>query len=203
MILIPLFNFIRSCIKLIFYILGKKKTVPLSPLAKQQIVKEYAKDFSIRILVETGTCSGSMVEATRCVFDKIYSIELDKDLYNRAKKKFLKFDYITIIQGDSGKKIPLVIEKISDPCLFWLDAHYSKGITAKGDKETPIMEELRHIFCHSIKDNVILIDDARLFVGKNDYPPLIKLKKFILKKCPNCVFEVKDDIIRIHKKISG
>lgn len=195
-------SIVKSIIPLYHFIIRKKEIIPPLPSVKQRIVKKYAKNFSIRILIETGTYLGDMVEATRNVFDKIYSIELDKNLYNRAKKKFSKSSHITIIKGDSSKNISLVIEKISEPCLFWLDAHYSGGITARGDKETPIMQELDHIFNHHVRNHVVLIDDARLFVGKKDYPSLRKLKKFVLKKHPALVFKVKDDIIRIHKRIA-
>jgi hypothetical protein len=101
--------------------------------------------------------------------------------------------------GNSSKVLPKIIKEIEEPCLFWLDAHYSEGITVKGDKETPIMEELNHIFSHSIKDHVILIDDARCFTGINDYPSIEELKHFVLNKFPKHRFNVKDDIIRIYK----
>ena len=86
-----------------------------------------------------------------------------------------------------------------EPCLFWLDGHYSAGITAKGEKETPIWEELEHICDHPIKNHVILIDDASLFVGKNDYPNLDSLQKFVESRFPDNIFEVRDDMIRIYK----
>jgi len=47
-------------------------------------------------------------------------------------------------------------------------------------------------------EHVILIDDARLFVGKDDYPTLHALKQMVLTEQPNWNFEVKDDIIRTY-----
>ena len=32
------------------------------------------------------------------------------------------------------------------PAIFWLDGHYSAGITAMGEQATPIFKELTHIF---------------------------------------------------------
>jgi len=178
----------------------KKKGRPLPPphLYKQRTVKEYAKVFSIMTFIETGTYEGAMVEATKTIFNKIYSIELDMTLYKNAKQRFSRFKNITIIQGDSRKVLPKLLKSIESPCLFWLDAHYSGGITAKGELETPIIQELQCILNHPIKKHVILIDDARYFVGQNDYPTTEELKKFVLTINPNLVFEIENDIIRIH-----
>jgi hypothetical protein len=178
----------------------KGKPVPPPHLVKQRTVKEYARRFSIRTLVETGTYQGDMVNATKNTFSKIFSVELNKTLYEQAKKKFAKFAHISIIQGNSSEVLPYILVEITQPCLFWLDAHYSGGVTVKGDIETPIMRELQLILAHALKEQVILIDDARLFVGQNDYPTLEQLRKFVFERLPGYVFEVENDIIRIHKK---
>ena len=44
----------------------------------------------------------------------------------------------------------------------------------------------------------ILIDDARLFLGKSDYPKIEEVEAMVRRKYPHWVFEVKDDIIRAH-----
>jgi hypothetical protein len=178
----------------------KGKPVPPPHLVKQRTVKEYARKFSVRTLIETGTYQGDMVNVTKDIFSKIYSIELDKTLYEQAKKRFAGFEHISIIQGDSGKVLPNILAEITQPCLFWLDAHYSGGHTAKGDIDTPVMGELRLIFEQTPGEPVILIDDARLFVGQNDYPTLEQLRSFVFERRPGYVFETENDIIRIHKK---
>lgn len=180
----------------------EKKGNPIPPpfLAKQRILEEFAKKFSLSIFIESGTYMGDMVFALKDLFNQIFSIELDNNLYRRAKKRFSKFPHITILLGDSAELLPDVLSKVTKPCLFWLDAHKSGGITAKGKKETPIMEELINIFSSSIKNHVIIIDDARCFTGKNDYPTLEELQKFVHKNYLNSEFVIKDDIIRIFKK---
>lgn len=178
------------------------KPIPPPHLWKVKTVKEYAKKFSIHTLVETGTYLGNMVYGTRRTFGKIFSIELDRTLYEQAKKRFARFPHISIIQGDSTKQLPKILADITQPCLFWLDAHYcpnSGGTTAKGELETPIIQELHCILNHPVEGHVILIDDAREFLGQNDYPTIAQLQDLIVKRYPNWVFEVKDDIIRIHK----
>ena len=95
--------------------------------------------------------------------------------------------------------MPKVLKDINKPCLFWLDAHYSGGSTAKGQTNTPVIDELECILNHKNgNEHVILIDDARLFVPENDYPAVEEIKNLVLSTCPNWTFKVKDDIIRTH-----
>ncbi|MBW2558590.1 MAG: hypothetical protein JRD69_07155 [Deltaproteobacteria bacterium] len=177
----------------------KGNPIPVPDIIKQRTIKEYAKIFSVETFIETGTYLGDMVNAVRDTFNKVYSIELDTTLYEQAKKKFSRYHNISIFHGDSSKVLPVILADINEPCLFWLDGHYSGGITAKGDFNTPIMQELNCVLDHFIEEHVILIDDAREFNGHNDYPTLEELKKRILKKYPDWKFDIKDDIIRIHK----
>jgi hypothetical protein len=100
------------------------------------------------------------------------------------------------LQGDSGNVLNQVLAEISQPALFWLDGHYSEGITAKGEKECPIIEELSCIFKSKRLNHLILIDDARLFIGRNDYPTIQELTDFIFKECPNASVDVSDDMIK-------
>lgn len=169
---------------------------------KLSTIKKYAKKFSLGTLIETGTFTGYTVESTKDFFKRIISIELDHLLFEQAKAKFSKNNNIQIIEGDSSNILPELMANINTPCLFWLDGHYSGGNTAKGSKSTPIINELNTIFNHKLIDqHVILIDDARCFTGLDDYPEINELKKIILQKQPNFIFDVKDDIIRIHNKI--
>jgi hypothetical protein len=62
------------------------------------------------------------------------------------------------VQGDSGKELPKIVTQLDTPAIFWLDGHYSAGITAKGDTECPIFEELEAIFEPDKSCKHILID---------------------------------------------
>ena len=174
------------------------RSTPLPPLEKQRMVREYAGRFPALVFVETGTYFGDMVHAVKGIFARIYSIELDGTLYDRAKKRFSRFSHISILHGDSNEILPGILRNVTQPCLFWLDAHYSGGITTKGRAETPIMQELHCILGHPVKGHVILIDDARMFTGQNDYPTVREIEDLVRDSRPEWVFEVRDDIIRIH-----
>lgn len=177
------------------------KPVPPPHLVKQQVIIELSRSHSIYTLIETGTYLGEMVSAQKDFFKAIYSIELSVPLYLKAQNKFSEYQHINLLQGDSSKVLPKIISSIKEPCLFWLDGHYSAGITAKGELCTPIWQELNTIFEHPIKNHVILIDDARDFDGSNDYPTLEQLKHFVYRHQPESSFEVRDDIIRIYPKV--
>jgi len=176
----------------------KGRPLPPPPEYKQRVVAEYARRFALRILIETGSYMGDMVEACRTKFDHIVSIELDPYLYEQAKARFAQFKHIQIYEGDSAQVLPLLLTNMVCPCLFWLDAHYSGGITASGMVETPIEQELRTIMAHPVLGHVILIDDAHCFTGIGGYPDYVALQGLVLHQRPDWMLEMKDDIIRIH-----
>jgi hypothetical protein len=172
---------------------------PMPNLGKQRVVIEYIKRYSIDTFVETGTYKGKMVYAVMPYVEEIYSIELDQRHYDHARRRFAGYPNIHIVQGQSGEVLPEVMGSIDKGCLFWLDAHYSGGSTARADLETPIMEEIQCILGHRrAAEHVLLIDDARCFVGRNDYPTIGALEELIHTVFPDWVFEVDNDIIRTH-----
>jgi hypothetical protein len=170
--------------------------VPPPHPVKQLAIKEYGKRYGIKTLIETGTYFGDMVEAQRGNFEKIFSIELSGDLWKKACERFINQPKIKILQGDSGVVLHKIMPEMNRPAVFWLDGHFSAGVTAKGDKECPIYEELDAIFGYSHQDHVLLIDDARCFVGEGDYPTIEALSGYIRSKNPKYQIQVKDDIIR-------
>jgi hypothetical protein len=172
------------------------KPSPPPHIVKQMAIEEYQKKFNAKILVETGTYLGDMVEAQRNRFEKIYSVELSKKLFQRAAKKFKLYPHINILNGDSGIVLNKIVPGIEVPALFWLDGHYSEGITAKGVKECPVEEELQAIVKSDLP-HIILIDDARLFNGTHDYPTLDEIKQLYNKSGRNYSITIKDDIIRL------
>ncbi len=172
------------------------KPAPPPHIIKQQIIKDYQFQFQLNTLVETGTYLGDMIEAQRTHFLQLYSIELSAKLHKKAVERFNNFEHIKILQGDSGVVLNRVVPEFKEPALFWLDGHYSGGITALGTKECPVPEELQIIF-ESTLHHVILIDDARLFNGSNSYPTLKDIDLLIKTLGKNYSIRIEDDIIRL------
>lgn len=131
------------------------------------------------------------------LFRTIHTVELDPELFATAEKRFSSTPHIRVWHGDSSEVLARLLMETSDPVLFWLDAHYSGGITSMGAEETPIGREVRLILDWWKPGSVIMIDDARLFTGANGYPTLSDLKTLVLSRLTGAIFEVEDDIIRV------
>ena len=175
------------------------KPHPPPHVVKQKAISFYRDKYHTPVLVETGTFLGDMVEAQKQHFRQVYSIELSKKLYSRAIKRFKDQPNIVLLQGDSGVRLKEITTQLKEPALFWLDGHYSGGITAMGDKECPVREELAAILPDT-KGHVILIDDARLFNGTHDYPTMQELQSIVDKYGGRYYIENADDIIRLLPK---
>lgn len=173
------------------------KTLPLPHIVKQRAIRELAEKHGLTIFVETGTYYGDMVEAMKNHFCELFSIELSGELYEKARRRFAGDNRITIIRGDSGIELGKLMGKIDRPALFWLDGHYSAGVTARGEKDTPIYEELTHIFASQQLGHVVVIDDARCFGVDPGYPGVEELGAFIRSRRPDASIEFQSDSIRV------
>ena len=178
------------------------RPVPAPPQIKRGIVRGYAVKHGLPVFVETGTWHGDTTAALAPVMTRLYSIELSEPLYLAAKERFKDDARVTLLHGDSGQILPQLVRELSEPCLFWLDGHFSGGDTVRGATETPIESELQTVLERAAQDpqgvgrSVILIDDARDF-GRGDYPPIAKLRATVKARFPNAEFSVETDIIRI------
>ena len=172
-----------------------------SPVPPSHGVKAYWLDFfrrayQVRTFVETGTYRGATVAALFDRFERVYTIELDRELWQHAQKRFARHPHVLVIQGNSGDVLLSVLAGVSDQCLFWLDGHFSGDETARGGEDTPIVAELNIIRSHQRNDHVILIDDARMFRGADGYPALDRLFTLLKEINSAYIVDVADDIIR-------
>lgn len=166
-------------------------------LVKLEAIREYAKRHGTRVMVETGTFRGNMIVAQRRHFDRIWSIELDPALHAAARERLARFRHVTLLRGDSATEIAKVLAELRQPALFWLDAHWSGGITARAEVDTPISAELEQVLAHPVRGHVVLIDDAHEFVGENGYPTYEALAREVKAARPDLEVELRDNIIRI------
>ena len=143
-------------------------------------VKHYIEKYGLRAFIETGTLYGESVEyARKFFFNKIISIEIEEDLATQAASKFSHDKRVSIIIGDSSKKIKDALKEADGPCLFWLDAHFPGG--DRNDEKrrgyldetsvatrVPLLKEIEEIAKYKyFEQSVLLIDDARLFESEN------------------------------------
>lgn len=198
----PLSDWLRHLGQRWDYFLWKKgllrTTTPV--LYKYELVRRYASLFSVKIFIETGTYLGDMVFAQRKTFGLIHSIELSPHLYQRALHRFSREKHILLREGDSAEVLPEILTSLSQSALFWLDAHYSGGLTARGTLNTPILAELKAILSHPIRRHLILIDDADCFNGRNDFPFLEDLVEFIRQLRPDLKITIEENVIVVSPK---
>jgi hypothetical protein len=173
------------------------KPMPPPHTIKQEAIQYYQKKSGYNVLVETGTYKGDMILAQKDFFKKLYSIELSEALFEKAKKRFRNYPHVTLLQGNSGDVIASVLAELKEPAIFWLDGHYSGGITATTDKYSPINEELDLLIVNNQLQHIILIDDARIFAGEHGYPTIEEVKTLTAKQLPGYHFSIDEDIIRL------
>jgi len=127
--------------------------------ANTETFKKYKTN---NIFIETGSYIGDGInQAIEAGYNKIISIELGHQLYEGCVKRFKDNDIVSLFQGDSSDVLNLILKDINSPATFWLDGHWSGGITARGKLISPIMQELDIIKNHTINTHTILIDDMR------------------------------------------
>ena len=130
-------------------------------------------------LIESGTFLGDSTEYFAEHLQRVYTIEVSDMLYERAKDRLSGLSNVEAIHGDSGVVLESLLALIDEPCVIYLDGHYSGGVTSHGAKKVPIYEELQHVFSHPVKNHLVVIDDARCFNGKDGYPRIADLREFI------------------------
>lgn len=190
--------------KFLFYMIDYRSwlkngsPVPPPHLAKKKLLEKYLVKYNTKIFVETGTYLGEMIYSQKNNFESLYSIEIQYDLYKAAKRRFKNRNNIHIFFGDSGEILFEVVQNLSEKAMFWLDGHYSGGITGKSLTDCPIYKELTAIFNNN-RNHIIIIDDADCFCGKGDYPTIEELRKFIVSKDITYSFKIENNAIILEK----
>jgi len=131
----------------------------MSASLPHDILKKYKKEFSI--FFEAGTSEGDSTQtAIELGFNEIYTIELDKETYRRAFKRFELTPKVHVYNAHSVGALKAILPFIESPVLFFLDAHPDHYHDI-----TPVLQELEIIKSWKFPSSII-IDDMRL-MGKN------------------------------------
>jgi hypothetical protein len=110
------------------------------------------------LFIETGSFRGQGTAAAIWAgFPMIITIEKTDYYFEYCSELFDCFPNVITVKGDSGEALPVLLEHITIPATFWLDAHYSEQNTADGP--SPLIKELEAINKHPVKTHTILIDD--------------------------------------------
>lgn len=138
-----------------------------------ELIEKLTKQFEIPNFVETGTYYGNTAISASKIFNKVITIEFSQDLYQKVKQKYESISNIEFLWGDSRIELEKVVQQLNHSSLFWLDAHWSGGLTYGEVDQCPLIEEIK-IINQSPLEHFIFIDDARLFLSPPQPPHKIE-----------------------------
>lgn len=144
-----------------------------------RIFSKYKSDCNT--FLETGSHLGdSIQDALDIGFNKILSVELNEEFYNKCCEKFKKHlnKKVFLFQGRSVEQLGKMLDMVDSRAMFWLDAHGT---------EEPGIEELNLIFNHPIKNHILVLDDIDQCFGGGGGADATQ--KLILKHNPDYKFE--------------
>lgn len=157
----------------------------------------------IPVFVETGTAGAASVNIASKLFETCHTIEILENTVNEHPVA----DNITYHVGNTVDILPQLVSELNEThnqssILFWLDAHYSGSTeNTSGYKECYILEELEIVSRYN-GNSIILIDDARLFMGwvpspldPRDWAGIDEIFATIKEKFPNNRTTIMDDYI--------
>lgn len=120
-------------------------------------------------VIEIGTYKGVTAKRLSKIFTKVFTIEINEELYGKAKKNLSKRLNVECFLGDAINILPDILNKTSNVILF-CDGHYSGGDTGFGDDKEPILQELDIIQNKMENIAAVVIDDFRLFGVDEGWP---------------------------------
>jgi hypothetical protein len=140
----------------------------------------YVEKHNCKTYFETGTGKGvCLSHALNFDFEKFYSVDLDEELVNDAKNRFVGYP-LTLINDYSSKALEQYVPTLTqEPVFFFLDAHfpgadfhkmsYEESIRTYKEEAFPLHLELQSIKKSRNTDkDVFLIDDFKLY-EEGDY----------------------------------
>jgi hypothetical protein len=151
---------------------------------KIRVLKKYAPASEYDIAVETGTLFGVSALRLSRHFSRVYTIEINRELYEKAAAKFKDHDRVRVLFGDSKLVLRELLKEIRQPCLFYLDAHFSgdratdwkqsrwrgyrvdtgyAGDRPSAENQVPLFEEIKAIHDGLKCRCLIYIDDVDKF----------------------------------------
>jgi hypothetical protein len=158
-------------------------------------IDSYRKKTQSQIFIETGTYLGVTTSRCSSIFKQIYTIELDRQLAQKASSFLSAKSNVQVIEGDAVEVLKILPFDELDNILVFLDGHYSGGVTACGDLPEPALEEIIILAEHKSKINCVIIDDFRCFGSEAGFPSKSILIECIEKNFPEFVIDIHLDQI--------
>ena len=172
----------------------------LAETALSGLVTHFARKFSLKEFVETGTFMGNGAAWASQVFPSVTTIEINDAFRQQAIERYGRLSSIKFLLGDSVQVLPEVVAGLKGPSFFWLDAHAGGGHFAAKDY-CPVLKELE-IIAASPHAHFIFIDDARAFTAPppppfevDEWPPLYDVLAMARKRHPYYCVVIHDAVM--------
>jgi hypothetical protein len=135
-----------------------------------QLLECLKRELPLDVFFETGTFRAGTTRGVAHRFEKVYTVELSPELHRAARDALNAYPNVTALEGSSPAVLRRYRHELADKSvLYWLDAHWCGTSTAGDLSECPLLEELDAIQALN-QASVILVDDARLFLGPPPHP---------------------------------
>ena len=132
------------------------------------LLNAFLSDFEIDRFIETGTYKGHTAKWAAERIPEVCTIEKSDKYFKESMMILGEYTNIQLFNGESANYLRELSLR-DGRSIFWLDAHWSGGMTSGREAECPILSELDAIGEES-KRHIILIDDARLFLAPPPAP---------------------------------
>jgi hypothetical protein len=170
-----------------------------------RLTRDLAASLGLGTAVETGTFQGHSARLLAGIFPTVHTIELSTELAAAAHESLGELGNVTVHQGSSVGLLGSLVSEAVGPQFYWLDGHWSGGVTAGVENECPVLEEIRIIDRGDYAaDSVILVDDARLFLlppppphNRAHWPSLTELLDTLREKHNRYVTVVQDVVVAV------
>jgi hypothetical protein len=140
---------------------------------KSLLAAKIGLDAGATSFVETGTYVGMSLYKISGLFEELWSVEADPFLHSAAEAlfKYRNVENIHLSCGDSRVFLEELPDRAFESGIFFLDAHYSTGITSRRFGSCPVIDELETIFRRASRA-VVVVDDLRTMRGRGGYPDI-------------------------------
>ena len=125
--------------------------------------------FKAKVFVETGTNQAETAVWASANFERVFTVEAHEPLHQKAVETFGSCKNIRFLRGDSRTHIKSLTSSLTEPAIFWLDAHWCGENTFGKSDECPVVGELELLNASKVP-HIVLIDDARFFLAPPPAP---------------------------------
>lgn len=150
----------------------------------KELALELAKKYKLTNFVETGTHVGATAKWASKHFKQVYTLECNDTYLLKARASCEGINNIKFFHGASDTSLfGQIIDRLKEPTLFWLDAHWSRDLVWKRPIIIcPVLAEILTINRKIKVPHAIMVDDYRLFGEQKGWPSFKMVEKALSER---------------------